>query len=75
MSTIFEPFGIIPLTFGELVNSFSSMDSWFKILTPNVIISWLFYFTFAYGMLYVCFILPFRFFKRFIKAPDRKGKR
>ena len=79
MNLIFEPFGIYVMSFDGLCSIMlqAGMDgvSWHYLLSPDILISWLFHMAFAYGMLYVCFILPFRWFKRLIKAPDRKGKR
>lgn len=75
MNIIFEPFGIVPLTFSTLIERFSSIDMWFKLLSPDVLLSWLFYVSFGYGMLYICFILPFRLFKTVVRAPDGKGRR
>ena len=75
MCIIFEPFGIVPLTFTALIEKVVSADLWFKLLSPDMLLSWLFYVSFGYGLLYICFILPFRFLKLIVRAPDGKGRR
>lgn len=74
MILILSPFGITPVSFVDLVNKFP-LANWFDFLSPDVLISWLFYFAFAWGMLYVTFVMPFRFFKWLLKVPDKHGKR
>lgn len=74
ITLILTPFGIIPLTFVDLINKFP-LANWFDFLSPDVLISWLFYVAFAWGMLYVVFVMPFRFFKWLLRVPDKNGKR
>lgn len=72
---IFEPFGFSLLPFDLVFQDIRSFEHWFQLLSPDVFIPLMFYITIAYGFLYILFILPFRYFKRLIKAPDKKGKR
>ena len=73
--TILSPFGFEIATFSEISAHFFSVNAWYQVFDLKYFVPWLFYMAFAYGMLYVAFILPFRYFKRLIKAPDKKGKR
>lgn len=73
INTLLNPFGYSLPPFDALCGEMSMLNNWWEVLRPDILISWLFYVAFAYGMLYFCFILPFRMFKRIIKAPDKKG--
>ena len=75
MNLILSPFGIDVLPFGEMCAQVGNLTAWYQFFNLNIFIPWLFYFAFAYGMLFVTFILPFRFFKHWVKIPDKKGKR
>jgi len=75
LTLILSPFGITVLPFAEMCNLIGNLTAWYQVFNLEILIPWLFYFTFAFGMLYICFILPFRFFKHWIKAPDKKGRR
>lgn len=61
------------LTPAELITAFQGLTNWFDILSPQIIISWLIYFIFAYGIIFVLCIVPFRFFKKLLHVPKRKG--
>lgn len=74
MNLILSPFGYELPAFSTLCANMTAINNWWEILRPDYLVAWLFYFAFAYGMLYICFILPFRLFKHLIKAPDKKGK-
>lgn len=75
LTLLLSPFGFEILPFGEMCTQITNLNAWYQLFDLRVLVPWLFYFAFAWGMLYICFILPFRFFKRWIKAPDKKGKR
>lgn len=57
----------------DLINTMMSLTEWYHILSPQIIISWLIYFCFAYGTIFTLLIIPFRFFKKLIRVPKRKG--
>lgn len=75
MVLLLTPFGISPLNFIDLCSAISSTESWFHLLSPDVIISFMFYVAFAFGMFYFVFVLPFRVIKRILRAPDKKGRK
>lgn len=56
-----------------LIEAMSSLPNWYNILNPQILISWLIYFLFAYGTMFVLMILPFRFFKKWLRVPKRRG--
>ena len=72
---LLSPFGFEIATFNEICLHFSNITAWYQVFDLSVFVPWLFYMALAYGMLYIVFILPFRYFKRWVKAPDKKGKR
>jgi hypothetical protein len=56
-----------------LTSHFATFNNWWELLSPEVLISWLIYFMTAYGVIFVLFIMPFRFFKKLLHVPKRKG--
>lgn len=72
---IFDIFGMSDflLAPADLITAMSNLPNWYDILSPNILISWLIYFTFAYGILFTLIIMPFRFFKKLVGVPKRKG--
>lgn len=74
---LLSPFGFDPYSCTALETVFMNGDiilHWWQLLNPNLLIPLLFYLSFGFGALYIMFILPFRYFKHIIKAPDKKGK-
>lgn len=72
---IFDLLGIADflLTPTALISAMSSLPNWYDILSPQILVSWLIYFLFAYGSIFVLMIMPFRFFKKLLRVPKRKG--
>lgn len=72
---IFELLGISEflLSPSALIAAMSNLPNWYDILSPQILVSWLIYFMFAYGTIFVLLVIPFRFFKKLIRVPKRKG--
>ena len=71
---IFQLLGISEflLSPSALITSIVSCTNWWQILQPNILISWLIYFMFAYGTIFVLMVMPFRYFKQLMRVPKRK---
>ena len=76
---IFDMLGIsnFLLDPGQLCVFIAQMDytRWTNLFNPEIWVSLLIYGGFAFGCIYVLMWLPFRFFKRLIRVPDKKGKK
>ena len=72
---IFEFLGISDFLISpiDLITLISSQQEWFHMLQPQIIVSWLIYFLFAYGTIFVLMVMPFRFFKKLLRVPKRRG--
>lgn len=72
---LFDFLGISSLLLqpNALVAAMTNMQNWYDILNPQILVSWLIYVLFAYGAIFVLMIMPFRFFKKLLKVPKRKG--
>lgn len=77
--TLFEPifnvFGVgeYLLTPTELIAEFSAFTAWYDILRPDIFISWFLYVAVAYMVYFTLFVIPWRFFKKIINVPKRRG--
>lgn len=76
LNTLFgNLFGIyfpdIESIFADLMN----IEHWWVILRPDILITLMFIITISYIFLYIMFILPFRWFKRIARVPNKKGER
>lgn len=74
---LFNAFGFELMSFSEVVAYIGSLSSevvWHCVFNPSFIIPFMFYFAFAFMFLFITFILPFRYFKRIVKAPNIWGK-
>lgn len=77
LNIILGVFGFEPLPLASIQSIFMDgvLSNWWQLLNPNLFVPLLFYLSFGWGMLYILFILPFRFLKNWLRVPDRKGKR
>lgn len=77
--TLFEPifnvfgFAEFLLTPTELLSRFTTLTAWYDILCPDILISWLLYLAVAYMLYFTLFVIPWRFFKKIIHVPKRRG--
>lgn len=65
--------GVFLLAPADLITAMSNLPNWYDLLSPQIVISWLVYFVFAYGILFTLIIIPYRFFKKLIGVPKRRG--
>ena len=76
--TLFQPLftmlgiGDFLLSPTALITTMSSLTDWYMLFQPQILVSWLIYFLFAYGTIFVLMIMPFRFFKKLLNVPKRK---
>lgn len=79
LNTSLAPLGYNFLSFQALVetvlNAVSLGSPWYFLLNPAFILSFIAHLAVFYGVFYICFILPFRYFKYVLKVPDKKGRK
>lgn len=67
-------FGFDILTFSELSNVFNSVtwDTFARLLSVDVLSSWVYYLSWFYGIWSVICVLPYRLFKKVVRFPRKK---
>ena len=61
----------------EIISLWSSFtaETWGIVFRPDVVVSSIIYMSFIFALYFICFVIPYRFLKLWIKVPDKNGVR
>lgn len=75
LTSVFSYFGYTFMNFTQMIEYSTLVEKWYNLLNPSFLFSFISHFVLFYGIIYICFILPFRYFKYVLKVPNKKGEK